>query len=270
MIATLILIFSALTFALPMPGPWSSAFKIIERHEFYPEKKTIIEPRDSWQHLFSVLILNENFEEQKDCVFFYVPGEVQGKLKINTVDIKTSCADVMLNPGSLSWDEVSDLRYDQMESGLKLSFTLKKKDFVSWEIQTQGFSPPQPELHLSSAEMKSPPFVLLAKAMRKEKEESPRPGKDQVCHGINDECEEVSASICHLCEEGWYEIPNGCSKGPKYCGRLACGGRNQPACRRGRDYQKKEKNFDCRMDHSFAYCQRGLSIQCEGQKAYCR
>lgn len=270
MIAYLFLFLSVFSWALPMPGSWSSAFKIIEVHEFYPERKAITEPKDSWQHLFSILILNENFEEQKDCVFYFVPGEQPGRVKIKTISPADQCSDSLMNPGDNDWENISDLEFSRSEKGLKLSFTQSKKELINWEILTSGFTSPEPAPHMSSAELKSPRYVLLAKASSPSKEKNLYLSNDQLCHGINDSCEEVSASICHLCESGWYEIPNGCAKGPKFCGRLDCGGKNRPACRRGRDYQRKEKDFDCRLDNSFAYCQKGLSIQCEGQKAYCR
>lgn len=270
MMAYFLLILSTLTWATPMPGSWSSAFRVIDLHEFYPEKKLIVEPRESWQHLFSILILNENFDEQKECVYYFVPGESPGKIKVKTIGKGESCSDHLLKPGDVEWDDVTGLQYNLLKGGLKLSFTQKKNDLVNWEILTPGFTSPDAVIHLSSVETKAPRFILLAEAKESKKEKKSSLSKDQLCHGINDDCEETSESLCHLCESGWYEIPNGCAKGPKYCGRMDCGEKNRPACRRGRDYQRTEKSFDCRMDNSFAYCRKGLTIQCEGQKAYCR
>lgn len=269
MIVLFLIFASALTLAAEMPGAWSSAFKIQELHEFYPENKVITEPQESWQHLFSVLVLNEKFAEQKDCVFYSVPGDLPGKLKVKTIDTQEDCADHLLEPGVNEWDGVHNLQFSRTEEGLKIGFSQKKK-IVSWEIITPKFRAPDPSLHLSSVELKSPRYLLLAKGMDSEKTERPKLKKDQLCHSINDECEEVSEPICQLCEGGWYEIPNGCAQGPKYCGIQNCGGINLPACRRGRVYQRKVEKFDCRVDPSFAYCQKGLTVQCEGQKAYCR
>jgi hypothetical protein len=269
MISILLIIFSTLSWSIPLPGDWASAFKIIERHEFYPTDQIIASPKDSWQHLFSILILNERFQEQKDCVFYFVSGEAKGKLKLKTIGTKESCLDHLLEEGDLTWTEVKGLQFSNLHSGLKLSFTQDKKSVI-WEIVTADFVAPTPTLHLSSVEMKSPKYVLLAPATGPEEKDLPVLKNDELCFGVNDVCEETQSSTCHLCPEGWYEIPNGCAAGPKYCGRLNCGGKNAPACRRGMSYQKNEGKFDCRTDSSFAYCQKGLMVQCEGQKAYCR
>jgi hypothetical protein len=268
MIMPLLLFISNLSWATPMPGPWTSAYKIVEQHEFYAENKIVTEPKESWQHLFSILLLNENFEDQKDCVFYYVAGDM-GKLKTKTIDPKESCLDQLMKSGDEVWEDVKDLQFAHLERGLKLSFTQKKK-IINWEILTQGFKSPVPELHVSSVELKAPRYILLAKAKTAKKVNQKTLSQGEICHSINDECEEISQSTCQYCPEGWYEVPNGCPKGPKYCGLHNCGGRNSPACRRGMEYQRKKKEFDCRVDSSFAYCQQGLIIQCEGQKAYCR
>lgn len=269
MISVLLIFFSALTWSLPLPGDWSSAFKVIERHEFYPEGKVISEPRESWQHIFSILILNEEFREQKDCVYYYVPGENLGRVKVKTIGVSEDCLDHLLKEANQVWNGVKDLQYTSLPSGLKLTFT-QNKETVSWEIVTTDFKAPLAAMHVSSSEMKSPRFVLLAPVNETKIEKSIPLKNDQLCFGVNDDCEETQASTCHLCPEGWYEVPNGCPKGPKFCGRLQCGGKNEPACRRGMKYQRVDKKFDCRTDSSFAYCQKGLLLQCEGLKAYCR
>lgn len=270
MISFLLLILSGLSFSLSLPGSWSGVRRISEVHEFYPQGKTISEPRETWQHIASVHFLGESFREKKDCLFYFVPGEKSGRLKIKTVATEASCLDQILGPGDQEWGEISDLQFSKPPEGLKLSFTREKKDLVTWEILPPSFLPPEPKLHLSSAEFKGPRFVFLAP------ESGADPGageslKDGVsCHEVNDDCEAKGPATCELCENGWQEIPNGCSSGPKVCGSLPCGGKNLPACRRGMRYQRVEKSYDCRMDSSFAYCAPGLSVQCEGARAYCR
>ena len=137
----ILMIFSVSSWALPLPADWSSAYRIIERHEFYAEGKLITEPRDSWQHLFSIRILSEDFTEQKDCVFYYVPGELPGKLKIKTIGVKESCLDQLMTRGDETWEDVKGLQYSSLASGLKLSFT-HKKEAVTWEIIATDFKSP--------------------------------------------------------------------------------------------------------------------------------
>ena len=125
---------------------------------------------------------------------------------------------------------------------------------------------------MSSAEYRSPRVLFL----------TPYKGKTRnllqlnsglldktLCHDIKEDCSEKSASMCSQCANGWFEIPNGCSQGPKYCGAITCGTKNRPACRRGMSFLKQEGSADCRIDSSFAYCSKGLRVQCQGSLPYC-
>lgn len=251
------------------PKEWAGALELIERHEFYPEKSVIDAPKNSWQTLFALTYLTRDLKKQKDCIFYRVPGDAAGILKIKQVPLNVNCSKMIFEAGDREIPEVRSLEFHTYPEGATLTFTLPEYRLEIWEIQLPSHAKKGPELLQSSAEYKSSPILMLAPTLALDKVPAPTP-TEGLCHDVDDLCQERSPSRCHECAEGWYEIPNGCFQGPKYCGRDRCGEKGMPACRRGMKYQKQEKKFECRTDPSFVYCSPGLMVQCEGALAYCR
>lgn len=268
MSALFIILLSTLAFA-STPPQWSGVLEIGEKHEFYQEGKAFEAPANSWQTLFSVSYVTRDLKKFKDCVFYRIPGVEAGKLKLKTTLPEVSCEKFILEPGDREIEGVKSLEYVSVKNGLNLTFSLPKYKLELWEIRLPVSGSKEPRSLMSSAEFKSPKVLLLAPPSQV-KEQSKPVFAQGICHKIDDNCQEISLSTCSECEEGWYEIPNGCPQGPKHCGRDRCGEKNQPACRRGMEYQRTPKKYECRIDPSFAYCKPGLVIQCEGALAYCR
>jgi hypothetical protein len=267
----LILLFSLNIYA-GEPIHWSHLLELSDRHEFYQNHEAIIKPKDSWQTLFGLVYIDRNIQRLKDCVFYRVPGLELGNLKIKTIPAVEKCEDYLLKDGDKEIHDIKSLEFSALNNELKIDLSFADFRSEKWEAHFQtAFTRPVPAMHLSSAELKSPKIILLAPAVDTKMTSNQNfPQDGSLCHDINEDCEEVKPSSCHDCQNGWYEIPNGCRQGPKYCGQHYCGGKDQPACRRGMVWQKKEINFECRMDSSFAYCSKGLKIFCDGKKAYCR
>ncbi len=255
-----------------VPNHWSYIYEIHDRHEFYQNDEIIVKPKDSWQTLFSLTYIDRDLTAVKDCVFFKVPGVDSGTIKIKTIHLNDKCDDYLLKNGEKEIAAIKSLKYSIKENGIELTFIKDSNKKENLTIQLNKKNKKLQNLFgLSSAEYKSAKFILLApKTNLKPSSRETYLKVGSECLEVNDDCEIKSPSQCHRCEKGWYEIPNGCSHGPKYCGQLSCGGKNQPACRRGMKWQKSNDEFDCRTNSTFAYCSRGLSIQCEGRKAYCR
>lgn len=255
------------------PLHWSHALKVVDRHEFYKNNENIVKPQDGWQLLFSILYLDRNINLLKDCVFFKVPGQELGILKIKAIASDISCDQFILAPGDKEVKNIKTLHFFTEEKKVLINYSLSDFSAKRWEalLQTTN-SKAAPVLGQSSADFISSPVLYLSNESQLSNASSYPFLKDgTLCHNVNDSCQIISPSICHQCREGWYEIPNGCKVGPKYCGYLRCGQKNGPACRRGMKWQNpSNENFDCRIDSSYAYCSSGLTIQCEGNKAYCR
>lgn len=177
-----------------------------------------------------------------------------------------------MKDGDKEYNEIKALQFAVFENELKIDLSFSDFRTEKWIAKFQSsFTKPEATMGLSSAEFKSPKIIFLAPSLSNLKvTRKAFPETNSLCHDINEDCEELKPSTCADCSNGWYEIPNGCSQGPKYCGILQCGKKDQPACRRGLKWQRKEINGDCRIDSSFAYCSKGFSVQCEGKKAFCR
>lgn len=272
MISMIIIFLAGLCFADPS-WKWVNAIKIVEKHEFYTNNEVIKKPQNSWQTLFAVVYHDSNLRTFKDCVFYRVPGEDAGVLKLKTVLENQKCEKYLFEAGDQEWKELKALQYSIKENYLSLGLTNSKFEIENWEIPLFNvFENPSPKSFMSSAEYRSPKVIFLTPYKGKLSilpKKAPVLEDKKICHDISEDCQEKSPSTCSLCPQGWFEIPNGCPQGPKFCGRLVCGQKNQPACRRGMKYQKSDKQFHCREDLSFAYCSKGLTIHCQGNLPYC-
>ncbi|MBA2405031.1 MAG: hypothetical protein H0V66_09695 [Bdellovibrionales bacterium] len=252
---------------------WSNAVKITEQHEFYKNNEIIIKPQNSWQTLFAVNYHDSNLKTFKDCIFYRVPGEEQGILKIKTIQAEQNCEEFLYQPGNQEWKNLKALQYSVERNMVSISLTNTKFQIEKWDVPLLNiFQHPKPKSLMSSAEYRAPKILHLTpyKGVLQVRPVKTTPlSNKKLCHDIADDCSERSASSCTQCAEGWYEITNGCKQGPKYCGSINCGTKNQPACRRGFKYQRTKSEFRCLEDASFAYCAKGLIIQCQGNSPYC-
>ncbi|HXH76463.1 MAG TPA: hypothetical protein VNJ08_15935 [Bacteriovoracaceae bacterium] len=253
------------------PSHWSTLLEIRERHEFYQDNEVISKPKGAWQTLFAVIYPDRALKLHKDCVYYRVPGELPGVLKLKAAPLEKSCESFMDLPGDLEVINLKSLQFS-FSNELIMHFTFADYRSLKWTIPLMNqFKSETPAPFTSSAVYRAPKLTLLAPVRPvTEKKEVLKQTPNELCHSINDECEELQPSACHQCSDGWYEVPNGCQQGPKYCGSQSCGLKNQPACRRGMKHQRVRKKYECRIDSSFAYCAPGLTVQCEGSRAFCR
>ena len=272
MSAFFILLISLLSYGNPS-WKWSHAVGLVEKHEFYSNNEVISKPKDSWQTLFAVLYRDSQMKTFKDCLFYYVPGVEAGRLKIKTIPSSERCEDSLYLDGDKEWRGLKALQYSFENNFLTLSMTNQQYQIERWDVPLFNvYKNPRPKALMSSAEYRSAGIIFLTPHLGQSKNNLQKPLslKDKEnCHNVSEDCVEKSPSVCGQCEHGWFEIPNGCSQGPKYCGSITCGTKNRPACRRGMKYQMKEGQFSCREDSSFAYCAKGLQIQCQGNLPYC-
>lgn len=273
MIWPLLLIMLQLVYADPT-WKWANAIKIVEKHEFYKNNEVLVKPKNSWQILFAVLYQDSNLRSFKDCVYYQVPGDEAGVLKIKTIPAINGCEEFLYRPGDQEWRDIRALQYSIVDNLISISLTNAKFEISKWDVVLfNAFEHPQPKILMSSAEYRSPKVIYLTPYKGKQTVK-PQPAmtltNKKICHEITEDCQEKSPSVCSQCPGGWYEIPNGCPVGPKFCGSITCGLKNQPACRRGYKFQRSSSDtFRCRDDHSFAYCAKGLIVQCQGNLPYC-
>jgi hypothetical protein len=252
---------------------WGQAYQIQDKHEYYKPFEVLKKPQESWQILFSVKVLSENLTPLKDCVYYYV-SNTEGVLKVKTIEGREKCADYLFQQGDFELKNLRSLQYS-VENGISLIVTYKDFSFDKWEIKLTG-RPKKivPKLLTSSSHFKiGSSYILLSKdvlpADRVKKNQVKQTG---ICHHINENCQELTISQCSLCEKGWYEVPNGCPRGPKYCGIDFCGLKGKHACIKGKIAlrQKKLVKLNCEENLKYFYCSKGALLQCEGSVAVCR
>lgn len=264
-----LLLFQIFFVAADSPRKWENAKSIVERHEFYANGEVILKPKESWQTLFALTFLDSGLQLSKDCVYYRVPGDEPGRIKVKSVPAGKDCSSEILSPGDIEIINVTKLSFSTTGQTVLLDFTRENRK-EKWSANIHlDWKKPEPKLLLSSSDFKSQRFIYLAPASGPENLPTALKA-GTLCHDISGDCQEKSPSRCSSCDQGWHEIPNGCGVGPKVCGQSACGGKDQPACRRGMVWQRKEIEFDCRTDSSFAWCNKGRNIFCDGDKAFCR
>jgi hypothetical protein len=271
MIMVLLTILSSLVLADPT-WKWTNAIDIVEKHEFYQNNEIIQKPKDVWQTLFAVRYHDSNLKTSKDCVFYKVPGQEVGILKIKTIPENLKCESAIYQAADQEWRDLKALQFSIQKNLLSLNLTDAKFVITTWNVPLFNvFEKPVPKILMSSAEYRAARILFLKPYKGKliVRPEKSKAQNHKQCHMVTEDCRETSPSLCHLCPQGWYEIPNGCSQGPKFCGTIICGTKGAPACRRGYIWQRKDQSYSCRDDSSFAYCAKGLKIQCEGNLPYC-
>jgi hypothetical protein len=251
---------------------WTTATQIVEQHEFYQNNEVITKPQNSWQTLFGILYQDATLKDNKDCLFYRVPGEEGGILKLRSISPAEKCDDYQYQQGDKEWTQLKALQYTIEDNYINITLTHAHYRIERWDIPLLNvFERKKPTNSQSSAEYRAAKMIFLTPSAA-DKSIRPVPVRINIaklCHAVADDCREIMPSECWKCPEGWYEIPNGCPQGPKYCGVITCGQKNRPACRRGLVWQRKEADYGCRSDHSFAYCAEGLTIQCQGALPYC-
>jgi hypothetical protein len=268
----ILLFFVSFIYANPSTK-WNSAI-IKEKHEFYQNYELINKPKNTWQLLFAVEYKDVQLQIKKDCLFYRVPGDELGRLKIISIAPEKKCHDFIFQEAKDEWPDLKALQFAIEEHRIFIQLTHKNFELETWDFPMLSiFKNPSPKFNLSSAEFRAPKIIFLKSQTTTQgpvKLDHTKTLKDgEICHSIAEDCKEITKSDCMNCPNGWFEIPNGCPQSPKYCGIHLCGLKNRPACRRGRHYTGLEKKFDCRTDSSFAYCSKGLMIQCQGNLAYC-
>ena len=272
MIYLILLTLMSSSFADPT-WKWAKALKIVEKHEFYTNNEIIKRPVNAWQTLFGVVYNDPNLKTMKDCLYYKVPGDEPGILKLKTIASDRPCEEALYLPGDEEWKDLKALQYSVQENLLSVSLTNAQFQIEKWDVPLVNvFEHPTPKPLMSSAEYRAPKMIFLTPYRGTEVIRPVRSGgleDKKICHDIAEDCKEISPSVCSECTNGWHEMTNGCVSGPKFCGVQSCGLKGQPACRRGMVYQRVEKTYSCREDASFAYCANGLSIQCQGHLPYC-
>lgn len=89
-------------------------------------------------------------------------------------------------------------------------------------------------------------------------------GADEICHGVNSNCQDVIGYRCEKCPSAFYEVVDfNCPQGgSKYCGVDECGKKNKPACPRGYEILGTKLKSLCFDGSPAGLCGPGLQTFC--------
>lgn len=246
---------------------WFTVSEVVERHEGYQNNDVIKKPEGTWQLLYAVIRTEEAPAGlSKDCLWVKVPAHDDGELRIVAVHPGKACAGTWENPATIVMSGLKAIQSSQEGSEAKLWLTLANGRVLNWKVRfINKINERTPVLYDSSARARSYPGAFF---FAPNSEITGAKARDLV-GDITDEYPTNPCSFkdgsCQKCRWGVYQVAS-----DYFCGIDRCGEKNQPACRRGKTWQRTRNEFSCRTDDSHIFCGPGLRVECEGERAICR
>ena len=178
---------------------WTNAIDVVERHEFYQNHEVIKKPKGSWQTLFGVIYRDSSLRNRKDCLYFRVPGEEPGQLKLKTVNLDVRCETHLFSAGDQEWVGLKAFQFAVLPERLSVSLTLGGYKSERWDVPLMNiFRRPTPKSGMSSAEYRAPKMFFLSPKKNNVGETPVKIEKlkdKDPCHEVNDQCQEASSSF---------------------------------------------------------------------------
>ena len=257
MIHLLLILFSLASFALP--DALISRYELIETHEFYRDNELIQRPLEAWQTIAAFSSVNSDLSLSKVCLKYFLKSQSEGVFRVERKSLKENCSE----KGEII-SEIKNLRGLQFQRTPHFKITFTYQDFTTseWNISLRKKS----NLKLLETPDRYLDETVLFVSSGSEQTTLLKEGTQ--CLKVLDDCTVAGESICHQCEAGFLEAPNGCLVSSQYCLKGNCGIKGGPACRRGVKFLRK-RVLDCRTDSSFAFCEAGSTPVCQGQEVWC-
>lgn len=258
MISFLFFLFTLKSFSFP--SELNSVSELLGIHEFYQDNELITRPLDAWQTIASFSVVNRDLSLSKLCLKYRPAKEAKGVFKIDLTNISKSCE--LDGHKIYEQDSLFGIQF-QRAPHFKVIFSHKDYSLSSWIIPLPK---KEKQLNLLDTPDKYWGESVLILSDHTEKKDLLADGTK--CLQVNDDCTIRGDSLCHQCQNGFLEAPNGCLIGPQYCSSAECGTKGNPACRRGVKFQKK-RILDCRQEIDFAFCMGDSVPTCQGQEVWC-
>jgi hypothetical protein len=282
-----------------------STFQVQSSSLYLNTDSALIRPPATSVNIMTFSAIDENFKENKFCLFYKMPHlskQILGRLFLTSITIDKKCKD---QDQSKFISEIKNIQ--------QLSIHLNDEDTI---INKKRFQKKRFYIELKkNDELRTLSYPLYNYQGKKEKGysrystsfrqtlmkgmmiSSPSLKKNHVisgsfkelglysdnykdksliiCHSFKANCQEDIAFKCDQCRFGWFQaIANiSCNaNNTKFCGRDQCGGRGMPACIRGNESAARmgqESKLRCYEDSPAGYCHQGLSTSCDGSYLIC-
>lgn len=222
---------------------------------------SIKKPEGTWQALLEVYYLDSNFLKLKDCLSYYVPlGKDPGILKVQTVRLNQNCENVLLEAGDATEKGIYNL-------AIKLSNSAESKYHLRIKMDKTEYDFIFPNMnvgnHFSGIQVGVPSTMTSSRI--------PNLRDGMICFDVDNECSVKMEYRCNQCINSSYQvIASNCSTAYRQvCGPDNCGGKNQPACIRGRKSTGFELDY-CINDSPVGFCNKGLRVMCFDKVLICQ
>lgn len=229
---------------LPM-DQWSTGIQVTDRHATFRNGELLVQPAGTWQTLFGVILPGHKIAEYwRHCVHVRLPRNRQsGAIRVTAQGMEDSC--------QAQWDK--NILWET-EGVRQVQFSQEGKEIRLWWDDGRTHSI---RTHLQEV---SGVFLLSPHSL-KSKWPAPPPllADDTACKFEDD--------TCQRCRRGVVRIVG--DKPSFKCGIDRCGEKEQPACPRGKRWQRSRGPFTCRGDNSHVFCAEGLTVECQGDQAFC-
>lgn len=206
-----------------------------------------------------VLVLQLNFSEKSQCVYYLVPYKNKlGNLIITENKNTNVCPENNTSKALIEIPEITKLKIQYAQFNLNISFFKNKKEII---IDVPLFNINKGLIHQKFKSKKSRSLLnglsLAHSGLRMHGELQDRflNGHALRCHQVNEKCETVGDFRCNECRYGWYEVVDyNCPQGgSKFCGQNHCGEKNEPACPRGYKLFENIETGICQNDLTPVY-----------------
>lgn len=236
-IIVLLLLFTSVASASLLPKRWDHAVDV-KLMDIALGEKIIVKEKS----LIGVIFyLGKDFSILKDCLFV----NEKKVFSYKTVEIKKNCKEVIEAKGAILSS------FYNMNIERKLNAVLFHLDKDTWSIniknEDESFD------------------ITYASAI------GSRLNNHEVCHNINDSCQESGPNICLACKSGHTNIINSncINKFSKVCGTFTCGKKDSYVCIRGRRGSEYSGDY-CINDSPLGFCEKPLRVLCVDGKLICR
>jgi len=244
---------------------WMSVQRI-EFSEYVKNEEPIKNPAGATIVLARLILLNENFSYEKDCLVYSVPSkQTNGKLSIINIGYEKKCEDYILTNKSqlYEFDNIYNLAISYKKRDLILDVDMKKYHFKFFNyLDTK-----KPQLLDTSATLTQIPGVQIS-FVTPSSNSFLKNG--EICFDVDDRCK-VLKDECFRCSGAVYPaIASNCKEQVRrYCGDSQCGIKGAPACIRGFSASGYTGPF-CINDSPIGYCEKPLRVICIDNELICR
>jgi hypothetical protein len=260
-------------FELATQKRWVAATKLSWISPHFKQGEAIKEPAGSWQALFQVSFIDQEFHEVSDCVIYKIPTQNEfGILKVVANPANKNCLEFLHEKPYVQKESIVNLGHEYFPNLGSAKNLILKIDQLRFEYEFLNLKSTEKITDIlshSRSQYKTPHFMITSEISYRANTFVPKVASK--CLVLNDDCE-VKEDHCDMCEKGSFPVvATACPKTyERLCGPDACGEKDQPACIRGYMSSGIDPSLYCINDSPVGFCSVGLQVVCMNGMLMCQ